>query len=101
VRRLPTHAVCPVATACLKEGERSVANKALRKEMGVKGDEVCKCMAKEAKTILFADEQRAMILDMQSKKHEASSILSTMSDADQMVFMKGAAVVFGNCISSR
>ena len=27
--------------ACLKEGERSVANKALRKEMGVKGDAFC------------------------------------------------------------
>jgi hypothetical protein len=54
-----------------------------------------------AKTTLSADEQRAMILDMQSKKHEASAISSTMSDADQMAFMKGAAAVFENCISSR
>src|SRR4030095_15247153 len=31
--------------ACLKEGERNVANKALRKEAGVKGDAFCKCAA--------------------------------------------------------
>jgi hypothetical protein len=39
-------------------------------------------------------EEGERILDMQSKKHEASAISSTMSDADQMAFMKGAAAVF-------
>lgn len=87
--------------ACLKEGERSVANKALRKEMGVKGDEFCKCVAREARTNLSADAQRAMILDMQGKKQEASAISSKMSDADQMAFMKGAATIFGKCVGAR
>ena len=57
--------------ACLKEGERS-ASKGLRKEMGVKGDTFCKCAAKEARTTLSADAQRAMILDMQGKKHASA-----------------------------
>ena len=87
--------------ACLKEGERSVANKGLRKEMGVKGDTFCKCAAKEARTTLSADAQRAMILDMQGKKHEASAISSKMSDADQMAFMKGATTIFGKCAGAR
>ena len=87
--------------ACLKEGERSVANKALRKEMGVKGDEFCKCVAKEARTNLSADAQRAMILDMQGKKQEAQAISSKMSDADQMAFMKGGTTVFGKCVGAR
>lgn len=87
--------------ACLKEGERSVANKALRKEMGVKGDAFCKCAAKEARTTLSADAQRAMILDMQGKKQEASAISSKMSDADQMAFMKGATTIFGKCTGAR
>ena len=89
------------AAACLKEGERSVANKALRKEAGVKGDAFCKCVAKEARTNLSADAQRAMILDMQGKKQEAGAISSKMSDADQMAFMQGAANVFGKCIGAR
>ncbi len=87
--------------ACLKEGERSVANKALRKEMGVKGDAFCKCAAKEARTTLSADAQRAMILDMQGKKQEASAISSKMSEADQMAFMKGASTIFGKCAGTR
>ena len=87
--------------ACLKEGERSVANKGLRKEMGVKGDAFCKCAAKEARTTLSADAQRAMILDMQGKKQEASAISSKMSDADQMAFMKGATNIFGKCVGTR
>ena len=87
--------------ACLKEGERNVANKALRKEAGVKGDAFCKCAAKEAKASLSADAQRAMILDMQGKKQEASAISSKMSNADQMAFMQGATNIFGKCIGAR
>ena len=88
-------------TACLKEGERNVANKMLRKEMGVKGDAFCKCAAKEAKATLSTDARRAMILDMQGKNQEASAISSKMSDADQMAFMKGTAEVFGKCMGAR
>lgn len=86
--------------ACLKEGEIGV-NKALRKEAGVKGDAFCKCAAKEAKASLSADAQRAMILDMQGKKQEASAISSKMSDADQVAFMKGATNIFGKCLAAR
>jgi hypothetical protein len=86
--------------ACLKEGERG-ANKMMRKEMGVKGEAFCKCVAKEARTNLSADAQRAMVLDMQGKKQEASAISSKMSDADQMAFMKGATNVFGKCVGAR
>jgi hypothetical protein len=87
--------------ACIKEGERSVANKALRKEAGVKGDAFCKCTAKEARTNLSADAQRAMILDMQGKKQEAGAISSKMSNADQMAFMQGATNIFGKCVGAR
>ena len=86
--------------ACLKEGEIGV-NKALRKEARVKGDAFCKCAAKEARTNLSADAQRAMILDMQGKKQEAGAISSKMSDADQMAFMKGATTIFGKCVGTR
>ena len=86
--------------ACLKEGERG-ANKMMRKEMGVKGDAFCKCAAKEAKASLSADARRAMILDMQGKKQEASAISSKMSDADQMAFMQGATNIFGKCVGAR
>lgn len=82
--------------ACLKEGEMG-ANKALRREMGVKGDAFCKCGAAEARSSLSADAQRAMILDMQGKSQEARAISSKMSDADQMAFMKGGMAVFGKC----
>jgi hypothetical protein len=87
--------------ACLAEGERNVANKALRKEMGVKGDQFCKCVGKEARTTLSADAQRAMILDMQGKKQEAAAVSSKMSNADQMAFMHGATNIFGKCVGAR
>jgi hypothetical protein len=73
--------------ACIKEGEKG-ANKALRREMGVKSDAFCKCAATEARSSLSADAQRAMIADMQGKSQEARAISSKMSDADQMALMK-------------
>jgi hypothetical protein len=82
--------------ACMKEGEKG-ANKALRREMGVKSDAFCKCAATEARSSLSADAQRAMMLDMQGKSQEARAISSKMSDADQMAFMKGGMTVFGKC----
>jgi hypothetical protein len=82
--------------ACMKEGEKG-ANKALRREMGVKSDAFCKCAATEARSSLSADAQRAMILDMQGKSQEARVISAKMSEADQMAFMKGGMAVFGKC----
>ena len=82
--------------ACMKEGEKG-ANKALRREMGVKSDAFCKCAATEARSSLSADAQRAMMLDMQGKSQEARAISAKMSDADQMAFMKGGMAVFGKC----
>jgi len=83
--------------ACMKEGEKG-ANKALRREMGVKSDAFCKCAATEARSSLSADAQRAMMLDMQGKGQEARAISSKMSDADQMAFMKGGMAVFEKCV---
>ena len=82
--------------ACLKEGEKG-ANKALRREMGVKSEEFCKCAAKAARATLSADAQRAMILDMQGKPGEARAISSKMSESEQMAFMKGGIEIFGKC----
>lgn len=86
--------------ACLQEGQKSV-NKAFTKEMGVNRDAFCKCAAKEAKSMLSADAQQAMILDMQGKKQEASAITSKMSESQQMAFMKGAMEVFGKCVGAK
>lgn len=38
-------------TACLAEGERG-ANKMMRREMGVKGEDFCKCGAREARSAM-------------------------------------------------
>ena len=86
--------------ACLQEGQKAV-NKAFTREMGVNREAFCKCAAKEAKAILSADAQRAMILDMQGKKQEASSISSKMSESQQMAFMKGGIEVFGKCAGAK
>ncbi|MFN0039288.1 MAG: hypothetical protein ACKVP2_07245 [Burkholderiales bacterium] len=86
--------------ACLKEGE-NVASKRLDKEMGVNRDTFCKCAAREAKSMLSSDAQRAMILDMEGKKQEASAVSSKMSESEQMAFMKGAIDVFGKCTGAK
>jgi hypothetical protein len=82
--------------ACMKEGEQG-ANKALRREMGVKSDDFCKCAAAQARSSLSADARQAMILDMQGKQAQARAISSKMSDADQMAFMKGGMTIFEKC----
>ena len=83
--------------ACLVEGERG-ANKAMRREMGVKsGEEFCKCGAAAARTSLSSDLRRAMILNMQGKKQEASAITAKMSDADKMAAMESTMSIFGKC----
>jgi hypothetical protein len=69
----------------------------LDRQMGVNRDTFCKCAAKEARSTLSADAQRAMILDMEGKKQEARAISSKMSESEQMAFMKGGLEVFGKC----
>jgi hypothetical protein len=86
-------------TACLTEGQRG-ANKMMRREMGVKDAAFCKCVTKEARSQLSADARRAMMLDMQGKKVEASAISSKMNDAEQAAFMKGGMTVFQKCVES-
>lgn len=86
--------------ACMKEGEKG-ANKALRREMGVKSDDFCKCAAAEARASLSADARQAMILDMQGKGAEARAISSKMNDAEQMAFMKGGMAIFEKCAGMR
>ena len=87
--------------ACLAEGERNAANKAMRRETGVKSEAFCKCVTKESRSQLSADGRRAMMLDMLGKKQEASAISAKMSESDQMAFMKAGMGVLQNCISAR
>lgn len=82
--------------ACMKEGARD-ANKALRREMGAKSEVFCNCAAKQAAATLPAEARRAMILDMEGKRGEASAITSKMSEPDKMAFMKGTIEIFGKC----
>ncbi len=82
--------------ACLAEGERG-ANKMMRREMGVKGDDFCKCGAREARTALSPVARQAMVLGMQGKKAEAHAIGEKMSEKDKDAYMKGAMEIFGKC----
>lgn len=82
--------------ACLAEGERG-ANKMMRREMGVKGDDFCKCGAREARTALSPVARQAMVLGMQGKKAEAHAIGEKMSETDKDAYMKGAMEIFGKC----
>ena len=86
-------------TACLNEGERG-ANKAMRREMGVKSDAFCNCLAKESRAQLSADGRRAMMLDMQGKKQEASAISSKMNDSEQAALMKGGMAMLEKCVGA-
>ena len=86
-------------TACLTEGQRG-ANKAMRREMGVKDATFCQCVAKESRAQLSADARRAMMLDMQGKKQEASAISARMNEGEQAAFMKGAMTVLEKCVGA-
>ena len=83
-------------TACLAEGERG-ANKMMRREMGVEGDEFCKCGAKEARSVFSPQARQAMVLGMQGKKAEAHAIGEKMSAQEQDAFMKGTMTIFTAC----
>jgi len=83
--------------ACLAEGERGIANKMMRREMGVKGEEFCQCGAKQARSVFSPELRRVMVLGMQGNKAEANAIAAKMGDKDQEAFMKGALEIFGEC----
>lgn len=84
-------------TACLTEGQRG-ANKALRREAGVKGEAFCECVTKEARTHVSAEGRQVMMLDMAGRKQEARAISAKMSDAEQAALMKGAVAVLETCV---
>jgi hypothetical protein len=84
-------------TACLKEGE-NVASKMLDGEMGINREVMCKCAAKEARSSFSPDGYRAVILDMEGNKQEASAITSKMSEAEQMAVVKGSSELFEKCV---
>jgi len=74
----------------------------MRQEMGVKSEAFCKCLTRESRSQLSADGRRAMMLDMQGKKQEASAISAKMSESDQMALMNGGmAAVAEKCLAAR
>lgn len=85
-----------IVSACLQEGARG-ANKALRREMGIKSETFCRCAASVAKSQLSAEGRRFMVLDMQGKTQEARSIASKMSEPEQAALMQGAVKVVEKC----
>ena len=86
--------------ACLKEGQ-SAATQALDKELGVTREGFCKCGAGVAKSSLSADGYRAMVLEMQGKREEATAITSKMSDADQEAAVKVAGEMLEKCAQAK
>ena len=82
--------------ACVKEGQ-SAASQLLDKELGVTRDAFCKCGASVAKSSLSSDGYRAMILDMEGKREEASSITSMMSESDQEASLKVLGAMVDKC----
>ena len=82
--------------ACLKEGQ-SAASQLLDKELGVTRDEFCKCGATLARSSLSADGYRAMVLEMQGKGEEATSITSKMSESEQIASVQVAAEMVEKC----
>ena len=82
--------------ACLTEGQ-SAASKGLDKELGVAREAFCKCGATVAKSSLSTDGYRAMVLEMQGKREEASSITSKMNESEQLAAVKVAADMVAKC----
>ena len=82
--------------ACLNEGQGG-ASQMLDRELGVTRDAFCKCGAPVARSSLSSDGYRAMILDMQGKREEASSITSKMSESEQTAAVEVAANMLEKC----
>jgi len=82
--------------ACMKEGE-SAQSQMLDREMGITRDAFCQCGATFARASLSADGFRAMILEMQGNRAEASSLTSKMSESEQQALMGVAADMLEKC----
>ena len=82
--------------ACMSEGQ-GVASQMLDEEMGVTRDAFCRCGAPVAKSSLSSDGYRAMILDMQGKRAEASSITSKMSESEQQAALEVLGEMLEKC----
>jgi hypothetical protein len=86
--------------ACLKEGQ-GAASTLLDKELGVSREAYCNCGAKVAKDSLSSDGYRAMVLDMQGKRAEASAITSKMSEAEQTAAVTVAGEMLEKCVAAK
>jgi len=82
--------------ACMNEGQ-GVASQMLDEELGVTRDAFCKCGAPIARSSLSSDGYRAMILDMQGKRAEASSITSKMSESEQQTALEVLGEMLEKC----
>ena len=86
--------------ACLKEGQ-SASSQLLDKELGVTREGFCKCGATVAKSSLSSEGYRAMVLEMQGKREEATAITSKMSEADQEAAVKVAGEMLEKCAQAK
>ena len=86
--------------ACMKEGQ-GAASQLLDKELGVSREAYCSCGAKVAKSSLSSDGYRAMVLDMQGKREEASNITSKMSEAEQTAAVTVAGEMLEKCVAAK
>ena len=82
--------------ACMNEGQ-GAASQMLDRELGVTRDAFCTCGAPVARASLSWDGYRAMILDMQGKREEASSITSKMSESEQQAALEVIGKMLEQC----
>ena len=62
--------------------------------MGVKGEDFCKCGAKEARSGLLAAARQAMVLRSCGQEGGGNAIAAKMSAQEQDAFMKGTMTIF-------
>ena len=86
--------------ACMNEGQGG-ASQMLDRELGVTRDAFCKCGAPVAKASLSSDGYRAMILDMQGKREEASSLTSKMSESEQQASLEVLGKMLEQCAGAK
>jgi hypothetical protein len=86
--------------ACLLEG-KSASSQLLDRELGVTREAFCTCGAGVAKSSLSADGYRAMVLEMQGKREEATAITSKMSEDEQLNSVKVAGDMVEKCAQAK
>jgi geranylgeranyl pyrophosphate synthase len=82
--------------ACMTEGQ-GVASQMLDDELGITREAFCTCGAPVAKSSLSSDGYRAMILDMQGKREEASRLTSQMSESEQQAAVEVIGKMLETC----